>query len=295
MKICRFNQNRLGVAHGDTIRDVTAALDVLPTYTYPLPAVDPLIENLPAVRQRIEQLLPDAPQLSLSQVALLSPVANPGKIVAAPVNYLKHLHEARTDSQIHHQNAILEIQKIGVFLKATSSLCGVSAGVEIQHPDRRNDHEAELVAVIGKAGRNIRREDALSHVAGYCIGLDMTTRGPEERSLRKSIDSYSVVGPWMVTSDELSDPTALDFSLWVNDELRQKANTRDLVIDVASLIEYASSFYTLMPGDILFTGTPEGVGPVQPGDTIVVEMQGIGRTEVSVRLASTAVANAKAL
>lgn len=295
MKICRFNQNRLGVAHGDTIRDVTAALDVLPTYTYPLPAVDPLIENLPAVRQRIEQLLPNAAQLPLSQVTLLSPVANPGKIVAAPVNYLKHLDEARTDSEIHHQNAILEIQKIGVFLKATSSLCGVSAGVEIQHPERRNDHEAELVAVIGKAGRNIRREDALSHVAGYCIGLDMTTRGPEERSLRKSIDSYSVVGPWMVTSDELSDPTALDFSLWVNDELRQKANTRDLIIDVASLIEYASSFYTLMPGDILFTGTPEGVGPVQPGDTIVVEMQGIGRTEVSVRLAPTAVANAKAL
>lgn len=295
MKICRFNQNRLGVAHGDTIRDVTAALDVLPTYTYPLPAVDPLIEHLPAVRQRIEQLLPSAPQLPLSQVTLLSPVANPGKIVAAPVNYLKHLDEARTDSEIHHQNAILEIQKIGVFLKATSSLCGVSAGVEIQHPHRRNDHEAELVAVIGKAGRNIRREDALTHVAGYCIGLDMTTRGPEERSLRKSIDSYSVVGPWMVTSDELSDPTALDFSLWVNDELRQKANTRDLIIDVASLIEYASSFYTLMPGDILFTGTPEGVGPVQPGDTIVVEMQGIGRTEVSVRLAPTAVANAKAL
>src|SRR5690606_8447901 len=126
-------------------------------------------------------LLPDARQLSLSEVSLQSPVANPGKIIAAPVNYLKHLDEARTDSQIHHQNAILEIQKIGVFLKATSSLCGISAGVDIQHPDRRNDHEAELVAVIGQGGRNIRREDALKHVAGYCIGLDMTTRGPEER------------------------------------------------------------------------------------------------------------------
>ncbi|HUH88284.1 MAG TPA: fumarylacetoacetate hydrolase family protein [Pusillimonas sp.] len=286
MKICLFDDNRLGVVQGDEIRDVTAALDVLPTYRYPLPAVDPFIANLDQVRGRIEALLPHAPIVALSQATLLSPVANPGKIIAAPVNYLKHLEEARTDSEIHHQNAILEIQKIGVFLKASSSLCGVSAGVEIQHPDRRNDHEAELVAVIGKAGRNIRREDALDHVAGYCIGLDMTTRGPEERSLRKSIDTYSVVGPWMVTSDELSDPTALDFSLWVNGELRQKANTRDLIIDVASLIAYASSFYSLQPGDILFTGTPEGVGPVVPGDTIQVEFQGIGRTQVSVRLAS---------
>lgn len=289
MKICRFDDNRLGVLQGDAVRDVTAALDVLPTYnTYPLPTVDPLIAHLDKVRGRIDELLPDAPQLALSQVSLLSPVANPGKIIAAPVNYLKHLDEARTDSQIHHQNAILEIQKIGVFLKATSSLCGVSAGVDIQHPDRRNDHEAELVAVIGKTGRNIRREDALSHVAGYCIGLDMTTRGPEERSLRKSIDSYSVVGPWMVTSDELADPASLDFSLWVNGELRQKANTRDLIIDVAGLIEYASSFYSLQPGDLLFTGTPEGVGPVAPGDTITVEMRGIGRTEVAVRLSPTA-------
>lgn len=287
MKICRFDENRLGVVEGDSVRDVTAALDVLPAYRYPTPTDDALIANLAQVRQRIEALLPNAPTLALSQVTLLSPVANPGKIIAAPVNYLKHLDEARTDSQIHHQNAILEIQKIGVFLKATSSLCGVAAGVDIQHPDRRNDHEAELVVVIGKAGRNIRRDDALDHVAGYCIGLDMTTRGPEERSLRKSIDSYSVVGPWMVTSDELSDPTALDFSLWVNGELRQKANTRDLIIDVASLIEYASSFYSLHPGDLLFTGTPEGVGPVTPGDTITVEMQGIGRTEVSVRLASS--------
>lgn len=286
MKICRFNEGYLGVVQGESILDVTAALDVLPAHRYPMPTADLLIQNLDQVRECIEALLPNARQLSLSEVSLQSPIANPGKIIAAPVNYLKHLDEARTDDQIHHQNAILEIQKIGVFLKATSSLCGVSAGVEIQHPDRRNDHEAELVAVIGKGGRNIRREDALSHVAGYCIGLDMTTRGPEERSLRKSIDSYSVVGPWMVTADELADPTALDFSLTVNGELRQKANTRDLIIDVASLIEYASSFYTLHPGDILFTGTPEGVGPVAPGDTIVVEMQGIGRTEVSVRLAS---------
>jgi 2-keto-4-pentenoate hydratase/2-oxohepta-3-ene-1,7-dioic acid hydratase in catechol pathway len=111
----------------------------------------------------------------------------------------------------------------------------------------------------------------------------MTTRGPEERSLRKSIDSYSVLGPWLVTADEIADPSNLDFWLTVNGEPRQKANTRDLLIGIPELIEFASSFYTLHPGDILFTGTPEGVGPVQPGDHIVTEVQGVGRMEVTVR------------
>lgn len=283
MKICRFNDNRLGVVQGDRVFDVTAALDVLPEIRYPAPTVDLLIANLDKVRARIDALLPNAESHAVASVSFLSPVANPGKIVAAPVNYKKHLEEARTDEEIHHQNAILEIQKIGLFLKATSSLVGVSAGVDIEHPNRRNDHEAEVVVVIGKAGRNISQANALDHVAGYCIGLDMTTRGPEERSLRKSIDSYSVVGPWMVTADELTDPSALDFELTVNGEPRQKANTRDLILNIPQLIEYASSFYTLHPGDILFTGTPEGVGPVVGGDTVRVTMQGIGEVEVAVR------------
>lgn len=283
MKICRFNDNRLGVVRDDQIYDVTGALDVLPTFSYPAPTYDLLIANLDAVRQRIEALLPTAPALPVDSVTFLPPVANPGKIVAAPVNYTKHLDEARADAEIHHQNAILEIQKIGLFLKATSSLVGVSAGVDLEHPHRRNDHEAEVVAVIGKGGRNIKAADALKHVAGYSIGLDMTTRGPEERSMRKSIDTYSVVGPWLVTSDELSDSSALDFELTVNGEPRQKANTRDLILGIPEIIEYASSFYTLHPGDIIFTGTPEGVGPVVGGDTIRVTMQGIATVEVKVR------------
>jgi 2,4-didehydro-3-deoxy-L-rhamnonate hydrolase len=283
MKICRFNDNRLGVARDDRIYDVTDALEVLPAARYPFPTYDVLMANLDAVRTRIEALLPDAASLPADGVTFLSPVANPGKIVAAPVNYTKHLEEARADAEIHHQNAIQEIQRIGLFLKATSSLVGVSAGVDLEHPNRRNDHEAEVVAVIGKQGRNIPAADALSYVAGYSIGLDMTTRGPEERSMRKSIDSYSVVGPWLVTSDELSDPSALDFELTVNGEPRQKANTRDLILGIPEIIEYASSFYTLHPGDIIFTGTPEGVGPVVGGDTIHVTMQGIGRISVAVR------------
>ncbi|MDF1486559.1 fumarylacetoacetate hydrolase family protein [Ramlibacter sp. H39-3-26] len=285
MKICRFNDNQLGLVEGDQLRDVTEALDVLPACRYPFPPHDLLISNLTQVMREINRLAPTAPVRELAEVRLLSPVANPGKIVAAPVNYKKHLEEARDQAEIHHNNHVAAIHEVGLFLKANSSLVGPSAGVEIKHPDRRNDHEAELVVVIGKAGRDIPRARALEHVAGYAVGLDMTTRGPEERSLRKSIDSYSVVGPWLVTADEIPDPAGIAFRLTVNEELRQQANTSDLILDVPALIEFASRFYTLNPGDILFTGTPEGVGPLVPGDRIICSFAGIGEIAVQVRAA----------
>ncbi|HEX7933806.1 MAG TPA: fumarylacetoacetate hydrolase family protein [Paraburkholderia sp.] len=282
MKFCRFGANRLGVVVGDVIHDVTAALDVLPTWQYPLPSFDPLIANLDAVRERAEALVDHADTVAVSDVHLLSPVANPGKIIAAPVNYTKHLREVLDDQNLHHGNLINHIEKAGLFLKAGSSLVGAGDGVQLSHTERRNDHEVELAVVIGKTGRNIKQADALGYVAGYCIGLDMTIRGPEERSFRKSPDSYTVFGPWLVTSDELGDPNALDLSIAVNGEIRQKANTSDLIIGVASLIEFASSFYTLHPGDVIITGTPEGVSPVVPGDTMVATIERIGQMTVKV-------------
>ncbi|MBB3177987.1 fumarylacetoacetate hydrolase family protein [Variovorax sp. Sphag1AA] len=285
MKLCRFDHDRLGVVVGESLRDVSAALDVLPQVRYPLPQVDPLIAHLPQVREAIEALLPTAPFHPLAGAHLLSPVANPGKIVAAPVNYRRHLEEARMQAEIHHDQQVQEIQKIGLFLKATSSLVGPSQGVALQHLDRRNDHEAELAVIIGKEGRDISREDAMQYVAGYAVGLDMTVRGPEERSLRKSVDSFTVLGPWLVTADEIADPANIDFWLKVNGQLRQSANTRDMVLDIGALIEFASSFYTLHPGDILLTGTPEGVGPVLPGELIECAFEGIGQIDVKVRAA----------
>ncbi len=289
MKLCRFDDprrglsDRLGLVQEDQVRDVTAALDVLPACRYPLPRHDLMIANLDAVRARVDAIAADAPAVPLGDIALLSPVANPGKVVAAPVNYAKHLAEARADAQIHHQNRVEEIQRIGLFLKATSAVAGPSAGVVIGHPERRTDHEAELVVVIGKPARHVKRSDALQYVAGYCSGLDMTVRGPEERSLRKSCDSFCVVGPWLVTADELADASALDFHLAVNGEPRQRANTRDLILDIGTLIEFATAFYTLQPGDLLFTGTPEGVAPVFPGDVIETHFDGIGAMRVAVR------------
>ena len=287
MKLCRFNTDRLGVVAGAAVIDVTPALDVLPKCGYPLPRRDLFIEHLEEVMARARELAPGAPKLPLDAVSLRSPIANPGKIMAAPVNYTKHLQEAREQSAIHHNNRIEEIRRVGLFLKATSSLAGAGDGVCIRHPGRRNDHEAELVVVIGRQASNLSPQTAMTCVAGYCSGLDMTTRGPEERSLRKSIDTYSVLGPWLVTADELTNPHELDFSLSVNGEIRQRANTRDLVLGIVDLLVLASSFYTLEPGDVLFTGTPEGVGPVVPGDVIVTEFAGIGRMTVDVRGART--------
>lgn len=285
MKICRYDDNRLGLMEGNQVLDVTAALDCIPRYAYPLPQFDPLIFNLEAVIARIKTLAPSASRLPLQRRTLLAPIANPGKIIAAPVNYKKHLEEAREQSEIHHNKQIAEIQKIGLFLKANSSLVGPGHGVALQHPQRRNDHEAELVVVIGKAGRNIARADAFSYIAGYSSGLDMTTRGPEERSLRKSVDTYSVLGPCFVTADEIADSGNIAFSLTVNGQPRQQANTRDLILSIGELIEFASSFYSLLPGDLIYTGTPEGVAPVVSGDVIVTEFDGIGRMEVAVRAA----------
>lgn len=282
MRLCRYDDNRLGVVRGDAVHDVTEVLEALPSFRYPLPDHDPLIAALPVLRSRIEELADSVPARPVDSVHLLPPVASPRKIVAAPVNYRLHLDEALADPTIHHQTNIMPIDKAGLFLKATSSLIGASCPVVLRHPERRNDHEIELVAVIGRRADRVSAAKALSHVAGYCIGLDMTMRGTEERSMRKSIDTYSVLGPWMVTADELPDPSNLAMELTVNGETRQKASTADLIRDLPTLIERASSFYTLMPGDLIFTGTPEGVSGVQPGDVMVATIQSIGGMQVAV-------------
>lgn len=282
MRLCRYDDNRLGVVRDDRVHDVTGVLEALPSFRYPLPDHDPLIAALPSLRDRIEEMADAEPAVPLADVRLLPPVASPRKIVAAPVNYSAHLDEALADPTIHHQTNIMPIDKAGLFLKATSSMIGASSPVILRHPDRRNDHEIELVAVIGRRADRVPAAEALSFVAGYSIGLDMTMRGTEERSMRKSIDTYTVLGPWMVTADELPDPSNLALELAVNGETRQKATTAHLIRDLPTLIERASSFYTLMPGDLIFTGTPEGVSGVQAGDVMVATIESIGSMRIPV-------------
>ena len=289
MRLARFGDNRLGLVEGSgestSVRDVTAALDVLPAVRYPVPPGDLLISHLDAVLARVRELAPGAPRLLLKDVVLRSPVANPGKVVAAPVNYQNHLDEVLGDSALHHDKPIATIHQVGLFLKAASSVVGAGDGIALEMPDRRTDHEVELAVVIGRRARRVKRKDALDYVAGYCIGFDITIRGAEARSLRKSVDTYTVLGPYLVTADEVGSPDDLDLSLSVGGEIRQQSNTRHLIKKVAELIEYASAFYTLFPGDILMTGTPEGVAPIYPGDTIEATISRIGTMRVDVRAA----------
>jgi 2,4-diketo-3-deoxy-L-fuconate hydrolase len=282
VKLCRFNDNRLGIVLGDQVADVTPALESLPTCSWPLPVGDLLIANLDRLHPTLDKLSQFAPRVPIASIRLLSPVANPSKIIGAPVNYQKHIDEAKADKQINVGNEVKTIDYYGLFLKANSSLIGASQAIEIAQADRRHDHEGELGVVIGKDCRNVTRANALNYVAGYAIALDMTVRGSEDRSFRKSLDTYSVLGPWLVTRDEIADPGVLDLWLTVNGQPRQRTNTRHLIYDVPRLIEYASSFYTLHPGDIIMTGTPEGVGPVVPGDVIDVGIESIGQMQVKV-------------
>ena len=270
MKICRFDDDRLGVVNGDMIHDVSAVqTEIRASAPYAMTG-DAVIAVLPAWRARLEKMAASTPGKPIAHVKLLSPVARPSKVMAAPTNYRMHVEEmSKAENQANSGGRFpMDIGTAGIFLKSNSSLVGPSQGIPLRFPDRRNDHEVELVLVIGKQGSDIPRAKALEYVAGYCLGLDMTVRGKEDRSFRKSVDGYTVLGPWMVTADEIPNPNDVPLSLRVNDELRQESNTSYLIYDIQRLIEFASQFYTLYPGDIYYTGTPEGVGPVKPGDWI---------------------------
>ena len=284
MKLCRFNGGRLGLVDGEGVTDVSAALQALPSQRYPFPSHDVLIAHLNELRPGIVEAARTGQKHAASAVHYDPPVANPGKIIGAPINYKAHAQESAQDSNIGHGRAITTIGDWGMFLKAGTSLIGVSDEIVLRFPERRNDHEVELAVVIGKTCRQVKAADAMAHVAAYSLSLDMTLRGPEFQCFRKSIDSYAVLGPWLVTADEVPDPGQLDLWLHVNGQTRQQANTRDLIFDVPRLIEFASSFYTLQPGDVIMTGTPEGVGPVVPGDWIEAGVQGLG--SLAMRVAS---------
>lgn len=205
--------------------------------------------------------------IPLRDVRLRVPVADPSKIIAAPVNYRDHQAEMSTDTQVG---------ALGFFLKAPSSLLDPGGTIQLPYHDRRFDQEGELALVIGRTARQVSEQDALSYVFGYTGLLDITMRGGEDRSTRKSFDTFTPMGPVLVTADEFGDPDDVELRCWVSGVLRQKASTRDLIWGVARLVSYVSSVTTLYPGDVITTGTPAGVGPLIAGDTIRLELSGLG-------------------
>ncbi|WP_322034014.1 fumarylacetoacetate hydrolase family protein [Paraburkholderia sp. J76] len=283
MKICRFNNNRIGVIRGDTVYDITPLFKSLGEPGWPYPPYDWIIGNFPRVQVQIEPFLARATTFALSEVTLLAPVANPGKIIGAPINYRDHIDEANADQEIANGKTFTTLEQFGLFIKAPTALNGPDGIVEFPFPERRTDHEVELGVIIGKQAKRVPREHALEYVFGYCVALDMTVRGPEFAGFRKSADTFAVIGPWITTADEIADPNALDLDLTVNGEPRQNSNTKYLIYNVQHLIEYASAMYTLQPGDVIMTGTPAGVGPVKPGDVIHARVSQLG--DLTVRMA----------
>ena len=282
MKVCRFNENHIGVVQGRNIQDVTEALNIISTPTWPQPPGDLIIANLEELLGEVQRVRRSAETVSLRDISLNSPVARPSKIIGAPVNYPAHQKEVNEDTEISPSGNVKNIETYGLFLKSPIPV-GPDDGVRLGFEARRTDHEVELAIVVGQKCRNASEEDALNYVAGYTIGLDMTIRGTEDRSLRKAVDSHSVLGPWLVTSNEIENPDNLEISLSVNGKTRQQSNTSNMIYSTRNLIAYASSFYTLYPGDVIMCGTPEGVGPVSPGDILECNIEKIGSMRVPIR------------
>jgi len=274
MKLARFNDGRIGVVVDD--QHLVDISDVAGVDTQQWPPVGPtsLIARFAELRPRIEQALGDLPRVALASVKLQTPVPWPNKVIAYPVNYHDHGREMQANYRATHQ---------GFFLKPNSSLSGAGEPVVLPNvPTREVHHESELAIVIGKQARGIRREDWKDYVFGYACLLDMVVRGREERVFRKAYDSFCPVGPWITTADEVGDPTNLEMQLWVNGELKQHANTRDLVLDIPGMVEMAAAVMTLYPGDIIATGTPAGVGQVRAGDKMRVRIERVGEMTVDV-------------
>ncbi len=289
MKLAVFNDCRLGVVRQNQVHDVTAAL---PAHleAWPELRMSWLIRHWPTLEAEINRLADTTPGVPVESVTLQSVNPAARHVFAAPANYRKHVGELGERSIVKKGRSAREQ---GFFLKAPASMTGTSGTIVLpKGSSRRFDHEPELAVIIGKGGRNIPRSEGMQHVFGYACLIDATMRiekdvAEEERSMRKSFATFTPVGPWVVTHDEVSDPENLDIKLWVNDELRQSGNTRELIVGIAELIELISSVLPIEPGDIIATGTPEGVGQFLPGDVVRMEIDGVGALSMPVTEADT--------
>jgi len=284
MRLAVFDDNKVGVVRDGLLVDVSDLVGA-GAAEWPPVAVTRLVAGFDRLRPRLEEALRSRPGTPIEGARLNAPVPFPGKVIAAPANYRLHIQEMSTKEMREVvKQEVHAIDQYGVFLKAPSSVIGPGGTIELPFPDRRTDHEVELGFVVGKTARNVKMADAMSHVFGYTGVMDITVRGGEDRSTRKSFDSFTPLGPVLVTADEIPDPHNIQLKLWVNGELRQNGNTKDMIWNIPKLVEYTSHVMTLYPGDIVSTGTPDGVGPLKPGDEVTIEVERVGRMSVTVEL-----------
>ena len=219
------------------------------------------------------------PAIPATDLQFLPPVMHPEKVICVGRNYKEHADEMKS-----------EVGDLPViFNKLPSSLIGHEQPIELPDISNQVDYEAELVIVIGKPGRNIPRSEAINHVFGYTCGNDISARDWQKHKpggqwlLGKTFDTFAPLGPWIVTADEIEDPSSLSVQLTLNGTVMQQGRVADLIFDIEYLIWHLSRFCTLRPGDLIFTGTPSGVGVarnpqvfLQDGDRVEVAIDGIG-------------------
>jgi 2-keto-4-pentenoate hydratase/2-oxohepta-3-ene-1,7-dioic acid hydratase in catechol pathway len=269
MKLATYTadgQTRTGIVVGDRIID--SGLDGT--------MID-LIRNWDGLKSGLEAKAAAGGGVPLSSVRLEAPVQRPGKIFAIGLNYADHIEESKMETP----------QRQVWFTKAQTSVNAPYADIEIAKGTMTNDYEVELVAIIGKGGKHIGAAEAPAAVFGYCVGNDVTERmwqhATPQWSLGKSFDTHAPFGPWIVTADEVRDPHTLGLRCFVNGQKRQDSNTRHLVFNIWQQVEHLSLGMTLEPGDVLFTGTPGGIGAamdprqfLKPGDVVRCEIDGLG-------------------
>ncbi len=281
MKLVIFDAGagaRAGVLNGGGVVDLARAAPQLPA------DMKALIAGWDGAKAAVEAAAAGAVHHALEAVTLLAPVPRPGKVMAIGLNYADHVKETGREPPA---------QQVW-FSKLPTAVNAPYADIEIPAATQFVDYEAELVAVIGRGGRNIAAADAYHHIFGYCCGNDVTARdwqrGSPQWILGKSFDTHAPTGPWITTADAVASPPALGIRTLVNGEVRQESNTRHMVFSLAEQIAHISQAMTLEPGDLIFTGTPSGVGyameprrPLKDGDVVRVEIDGLGALEARMK------------
>jgi 2-keto-4-pentenoate hydratase/2-oxohepta-3-ene-1,7-dioic acid hydratase in catechol pathway len=280
MKLVTFteaNATRIGLAVDGGIVDLKKADPDLPR------DMIGLMNQWPTVRGAVERAATRKADMPLSAVKLEAPVQRPGKVFAIGLNYADHIAESGQGTPTEQV----------WFTKAVTSIHAPYEPVQLPKVSMLLDYEAELVAIIGKRCKHVPKETAHEVVFGYCAGNDVTVRDWQFKtpqwSLGKSFDTHAPIGPWIATADEIGDPHALGIRAFVNGEKRQDSNTKHLVFNVFDQIAHISKAMTLEPGDIIFTGTPGGVGVamkppqfLKAGDITRIEIDKIGAIEATV-------------
>jgi 2-keto-4-pentenoate hydratase/2-oxohepta-3-ene-1,7-dioic acid hydratase in catechol pathway len=281
MRLATFthgNRTRVGVAVGEEIVDLVSAAPELPTAMGALLAAGP--EALSAAERAAERA---SQRLPLQDVHLEAPIARPPKVLAVGLNYADHVAEAGLEPPVVPS----------IFNKQSTCVTGPYDPIHLPRASHVLDYEGELAVVIGRRCRHVPKDRAREVIAGYTAFDDVSVRDWQLRSptmtMGKSFDTHGPMGPWIVTPDEVGDPHTLGIRTWVNGELRQDGNTKELIYDCFDIIEHLSTAFTLEPGDVIATGTPAGVGIamkpprlLQAGDVVRIEVERIGQIENAV-------------